>query len=396
MKKNTNQKMPKRVVQHVTGDKGIAYLSSFIIGIGWTIEEVARDYGVDVKIEAFHKNEALGFLFFAQSKATEAKRVKKRKISKSFRESESNYLIELNSPVLVTQLRLSEDKMFYRWVISAKSFIKTGKSYKFDFYANDFIDFKSPESFIKSVMSIRSIEKFKKGGYLGVKIVGSIKNILKTTKVFDLYCTEFDGRICVDAEAVIGFVVNDSVLELEISGVVKFHRSYTSENFMFHIADLISILSELSEKAEAIYSSELLKLHFQENINIDSLILVNSLFYKKFNHERLLDFLIQSFNSDEKTISNCQQILQLRYFDLSFYSKQRLLDLTRNQYKNSKDLRSFLNYLSILQAESSDGLKELMLDLEDEVNSLDLPDRLLVEVANASIAASRPDLALKL
>jgi tetratricopeptide (TPR) repeat protein len=386
------KKMPQRVQQHVTGDKGISYLSSFITEIGWTIEEAGKDYGIDTKIETFADGEALAFIFYAQSKATEVTLSGKKSVYKNFKESVFNYLVELNVPVLVTYFFQEDKKMFYRWVINASSFIKSGNSHKLMFNELDYLNFESKEDFINSTMAVRSIQKFNKGDSIEIEILGKVKDRIAASKLVELYSDYFGGKIKIVHESAIKLVFENSSIKFKIPGVIHFFREYSDHNFINCIIDLIQFISGFIDKSEAMYTSQLLKIHFQENFDVENLLFANHVFDNKFNHEKLIDFIQNDFETNEKKmLSHCVSILQLRYFDLSSASRRRLIELIKLFYEQEKDEKALYNYLLILQAENSSGIDEIVSKFNFDSEEIRYSDQLLIEVANAYLKILRPD-----
>jgi tetratricopeptide (TPR) repeat protein len=391
-----HKQMPQRTPQHVTGDRGIAHFASFITEIGWTIEESGKDYGIDTKIETFADGRALGFIFYAQSKATGTKLSGKGSVSKNFKESVFNYLIELNFPVLVTYFSLEDDKMFYKWVINASSFVKSGHSHKLMFNEIDYFDPQNPRDFIDSVMVVRSIQKFNKGDPLEVEILGNVKDRISISKIFELYNENFGGRIHIVHNSPLKIVFKDSSIRFDLSGVTHFSSEYSNQDISSCVVDLILNLSNLTDSSETIYASQLFKIHFQEVFDTESLLFANTLFEKRFNHEKLIDFIQNEFEkNDREHLSHCASVLQLRYFDLSSASQKRLIELIKQLYEKENNEKSLFNYLLILQAAESDDIKSLISDIDINSTEIHYSDQFLIEAANAALKILRPDISVK-
>src|SRR6202035_439631 len=63
--------MPKRPRQHLLEDLARARLRRDFSSIGWTVEDLASDYGEDLLVRIFETGSATPWSFFVQSKATD-------------------------------------------------------------------------------------------------------------------------------------------------------------------------------------------------------------------------------------------------------------------------------------------------------------------------------------
>lgn len=395
MSKTDKPKMPKRVPAHETGDRGIAYLQSFITHIGWTIEEIGKDYGVDAKIEAFSDGEALGFIFFAQSKSTAGIPPENGKIVEYFDESEFNYLVQLNIPVLVTHFSVIERKMFFRWVIGPLSFSKLDKSYKLVFENDDYIDFQEPQKFIDSVMVVREIQKFKEGNLLSIDFSGKIKDRLEISSIFDLFAEKFDAKL-VFGDSLLKITIEDSSLKFNSYGIFRFSQNYSSKiDLQDCICNLFIYISDIINEPRIKYSSNLFKIYLNDVLDFDAIHAANAVFDRRFNHEKLILHLENDFKkAEENDLSKCVDFLQLRYFDLSKAVRQGLTNLIGQQYKRKPNQITQYNYLSILQAGKDKLLIEIIINYQNNLEDSVFPDHLLIEVANAALRISRPDISI--
>ena len=63
--------MPKRPRQHVLEDLARARLHRDFASIGWSVEDLGKDYGEDLLVRIFEDGHATPWSFFVQSKATD-------------------------------------------------------------------------------------------------------------------------------------------------------------------------------------------------------------------------------------------------------------------------------------------------------------------------------------
>lgn len=63
--------MPKRPRQHVLEDLARARLHRDFSSIGWSVEDLDKDYGEDLLVRVFEGNRATPWSFYVQSKATD-------------------------------------------------------------------------------------------------------------------------------------------------------------------------------------------------------------------------------------------------------------------------------------------------------------------------------------
>src|SRR5688572_7662323 len=63
--------MPRRPRQHVIEDLARTKLHAIFSGVGWTAEDVSKDYGEDLVVRIFDDGQPTPWTFFVQSKATD-------------------------------------------------------------------------------------------------------------------------------------------------------------------------------------------------------------------------------------------------------------------------------------------------------------------------------------
>ena len=63
--------MPKRTRSHQLEDMSRNRLHHLFTKVGWTVEDLAKDYGEDILVRIFEKGEATQLSFFVQAKATD-------------------------------------------------------------------------------------------------------------------------------------------------------------------------------------------------------------------------------------------------------------------------------------------------------------------------------------
>ncbi|MFF0613262.1 DUF4365 domain-containing protein [Nocardia tengchongensis] len=62
---------PKRPKSHINSDISVARLNGIFLSVGWTIEEVSKDYGEDLLVRIFDDGQATPYYFYVQVKHVE-------------------------------------------------------------------------------------------------------------------------------------------------------------------------------------------------------------------------------------------------------------------------------------------------------------------------------------
>lgn len=384
--------MPRRVPQHVTGDRAIAALQSYFSDLGWTFESVEKDYGLDAKVEVFENDQARAFIFFVQSKGTEVNIKNTRSVSQYFEEEEVNYFIEVNVPVLVVRYSTADQILFAKWTYSALSFNKTKSRYKLLFSTRDVLSEANIDAFIKSAKYIEAISKFSRGGNLSIGFSGDIADTL----IYSRFCREWFGvfgiPIQIDEGSPLNFIITKNSLSLYTFGIVDEPRKNSISNFL----DILEIVS-LGINAKLAYQIRLLKLISTPNFKNEDIIELANNFRKDIDYLSILNRVREDLEGFSDSFKPLTSLLQLRYFDLTQEAKNKLRELRKNKYTATRGSDDFLNYLLILQTEGSSGeISELLEKLLPEDKFFANNERLAIEFANFAYKSGNMEEALRI
>jgi hypothetical protein len=106
----------KRPVQHVIADKGITQVRTAFEGLGWTVEPITNDYGLDLDVEVFVSGETTGIIFKVQVKSSESTAYSQDQTFVSEQISKSNakyWCAELRSPVVLVHADVPSGKTYW-------------------------------------------------------------------------------------------------------------------------------------------------------------------------------------------------------------------------------------------------------------------------------------------
>ncbi len=95
----------------------------------WVVREKSHDYGIDLEVEIFDKNDnATGLLFLVQMKSTSTKRK-----SVDIQITTVNYYKSLELPVAIFLYCESEDVFYWKWAYSIDMYYAKEEAQKENF-----------------------------------------------------------------------------------------------------------------------------------------------------------------------------------------------------------------------------------------------------------------------
>lgn len=106
----------KRPEQHITDAAGERQLRSVLEPLGWTVNKIEHDYGVDFEVEVFHSGKTTGVAFKVQLKSSKATKYSSSGdfISQPLDLDAALYLCrELRSPVLLIHADVEQKKTYW-------------------------------------------------------------------------------------------------------------------------------------------------------------------------------------------------------------------------------------------------------------------------------------------
>jgi hypothetical protein len=113
---NTIPAMPGRPRQHEIDEEALTYIKNTFPN-SWTLEEVKRDYGKDLRVEIFANGKATGLEFIVQSKGHESFMiVNSDKVAQSLRVATLNYFERTALPILLVVYSAERKVACYLWI----------------------------------------------------------------------------------------------------------------------------------------------------------------------------------------------------------------------------------------------------------------------------------------
>ncbi|MGD0922119.1 MAG: DUF4365 domain-containing protein [Terriglobia bacterium] len=106
----------QRPKQHETDSQGEAQMRAIFAPLGWTVEEVTQDYGIDFEIEIFRDHQSTGMSFKVQLKSSTATRfsVSRRFISQSLKKRNAVRLChEVQEPTAILHADVKSGKTYW-------------------------------------------------------------------------------------------------------------------------------------------------------------------------------------------------------------------------------------------------------------------------------------------
>lgn len=103
--------MPRRPETHRTGDLAVEAIKHEI-PIEWVVREKDKDYGIDLEVEVFDKDNATGDMFYVQAKGTKNKN---KTVSLQIKIETINYWRAMGYPVFLFVHQQEYGKLFYIW-----------------------------------------------------------------------------------------------------------------------------------------------------------------------------------------------------------------------------------------------------------------------------------------
>src|SRR5882724_4419595 len=106
----------KRPTQHITDSTGEALLHTLFAPLGWTLNKIEHDYGIDFDVEVFRGGQTTGMTFKLQlkSSATTEYSASRVFISQPLRREQAKYLVnELKAPVILVHADTTSNKCFW-------------------------------------------------------------------------------------------------------------------------------------------------------------------------------------------------------------------------------------------------------------------------------------------
>ena len=151
--------MAKRVKQHQIEDLSRSKFC-LVLPKYWVIRDKEKDYGIDIEVEIFDKNDrSTGLVYWVQIKATES--VNKSVIRKVDLNIDSiKYYKSLEIPVLIVRYSEKEDRFYCRWIYDIDLFYakKGGKTIRILFCDRDIWGVDSADKTIEFLKKIRAIK----------------------------------------------------------------------------------------------------------------------------------------------------------------------------------------------------------------------------------------------
>jgi hypothetical protein len=106
----------KRPPQHVTDGLGVSQVRGIFEALGWTVNRVDHDYGVDLEVEVFRDSKTTGATFKIQLKSSKSSAYSADKtfVSQELGVPQARYLAqELRAPVLLMHADVSAGRTFW-------------------------------------------------------------------------------------------------------------------------------------------------------------------------------------------------------------------------------------------------------------------------------------------
>lgn len=385
--------MPRRASQHVTGDRGMVALSAFFTNLGWTFEEVARDYGLDAKIETFTEEFADAFVFFVQSKSTHNEPTEKT--YKYFDEATANYYAQLNVPVLVTKYTVSSSRLLYAWVLGPYSFTRTSTRHKLTFDGRDTLDETTSDAFVRSALAIQAFERARREGVLAICIDGDIHARLNAQAAIEKLERTFSGRVQLDDDAPVVIQVNKALVILDVPGMPRLSAPLEPRGFEAAFVNVLARLHDLAQLTAALYPLSLYALSLQDELNLEEIRRLDALYRPEFDFEPVLA-MVESEPLDAPSALNLMGVAQLRWFSLRPHGREVLKRLRRRAFDNDPGDSTRLNLLMLAQAAGDHNeVLELLESFELDNPDLTFVGRTLTEIGHAALGAGHPDICVR-
>ncbi len=370
--------MPKRVPEHITGDKGVAALQNFFTNLGWTFESVEKDYGLDAKVEVFEGNLARAYVFFIQSKGTSAETSKSRQIAQYFDEEEVNYFTSLNTPILIVRYSTVDKILFAKWAYSDFSFEKTPTRYKIVFSTYDTLVEANSDSFKESVNLLENITQLLDEETIGIQFLGDIADTLRYTRFCNKWFNSFGIPLSVVEDSPIRFKITKKNISLHIFGIINETKSNNLSN-MLHMIEIIT--KGIGERAN--YQVKFLRLIHDKTPTTKEIVNIANNFRDDVDYLSMLDKVEEDDQGFLEIFRPLISVLQLRYFSLNMEGKKKIRDFVKNKYTLRGNPNDFLNYLLILQSENDKTeMPQLLEELKPSDDLFILNGRLAIEYAN--------------
>jgi hypothetical protein len=126
--------MPKRPRSHELEDLSRNRLHRIFEGIGWTVEDISKDYGEDILVRIFKRGSTTPLNFFVQAKATDniARYLKKEDDAFSF-QIDNEHLDKwsgLHEPVFLTLWDSQSDKTYWVCIQNAMAKLSSATNFK--------------------------------------------------------------------------------------------------------------------------------------------------------------------------------------------------------------------------------------------------------------------------
>jgi len=114
---HTEAQMPRRTRSHELEDLSRNRLHTLFESVGWTVEDVAKDYGEDLVVKIFERGAATPLKFFVQSKATDNSARLLNKRNNSFqcevKIEHANHWNRFHEPVILTLWDSQSDSIYW-------------------------------------------------------------------------------------------------------------------------------------------------------------------------------------------------------------------------------------------------------------------------------------------
>ncbi len=370
--------MPKRVPKHVTGDRAVGALQVYFVNLGWTFETVEKDYGLDAKVEVFKNDQARAFIFFIQSKGTEIEVGSKRQIAEYFDESEVNYFIELNNPILIVKYSIKDRALFAKWAYSNLSFKETETRYKVVFSTSDILIEENTQCFMDSVEFLENISQLSSGKNIEIEFSGNVSDTLYYTRFFSKWVTAIGLPFSIVESSPVKFIFSKKSISLRIFGIINEIKSSNLNNLL----SILEVLtSGISEKYG--YQVEILQTIYGRNLNKNDIIRLANNFRDDINYLPLINNIEEDEQGFLEIFRPIISILQLNYFYLSREVKDKIKKLREKKYILTRSANDLLNYLLVLQSENNqDEMSYFLNEMKPHDEFFTLNERMAVEYAN--------------